>query len=116
MIEHVAHIYVVHWIQGDAVRLVKPGFGGWTAITGESAHRRSPGISTNDAGFGIDAPHHVVVAFGDEDVALAVEVKLVRLSKLSGGGWTAIARIALYAGSRNDEHFPRFVIQTKHAV
>ncbi len=48
----------------------------------------------------VDEANRVIVAFGDVDVALAVEAQLMRCVELSGCGWAAIAGVPLCSGAR----------------
>ena len=84
------------------MRLAELRFGGGSAIATE-AGLAGAGDSGDDAGFLVHPPHEMVLHFDEEQVAGLVEAHFVGLEEQGGGGGSAIAGVAAFAGRAGDD-------------
>ena len=87
-------------IHGNAVRLTKLRPCGRSAVPGES-RGAGAGERGDHAGFRVDFPHDVVVAFGNVQVPGGVELDFVRHVQRCCGCRPAVAAVRLLAVARN---------------
>ena len=115
MIPDIADVEIALVIQRDGVRTIERCLRCAAAVTRESRLSRS-GNGRDDSLLRIDAADDVVLHLDEKNVPGGIKANFVRLVEFRVGCRSAIARVSLLAGSRDDGDLPGGFIQTSDNV
>ena len=115
MVADVGHVQAAATVEGDAVRLAKPGPNGRSAVAAEPGCART-GHGVDRAGFGIDLSNDGADHFDEVHVALTIETHLVRLVETRPRGGSAVTAVALLPVSRHGRDRAIVEVQTENAM